>query len=158
MRDCEFFSFCLRVLLFDCLFICLNPYEEYMSWRIPDCCSSVFRFLHKNPEDSSEVPGGFLTDINPVSLWSSALLLYVSFSIVWSCDNNDPYFLLQNSLEIVSSALVDQSVANAKVFDKFQFERVGYFSVDPDSTPQKVRFTNKDKIKLIVWSTSSHIV
>lgn len=25
------------------------------------------RFFHKNPEDSSEVPGGFLSDINPVS-------------------------------------------------------------------------------------------
>ena len=26
------------------------------------------RFLHKNPEDPSEVPGGFITDINPVCL------------------------------------------------------------------------------------------
>lgn len=25
------------------------------------------RFLHKHPEDTSEVPNGFLTDINPVS-------------------------------------------------------------------------------------------
>lgn len=25
------------------------------------------RFLHKNPEDPSEVPGGFLSDLNPVS-------------------------------------------------------------------------------------------
>lgn len=27
----------------------------------------------------------------------------------------------------------------AKVLDKFQFERVGYFSVDPDSTEDKVQ-------------------
>ena len=26
------------------------------------------RFLHKNPEDPSEVPDGFVSDINPVSL------------------------------------------------------------------------------------------
>lgn len=25
------------------------------------------RFLHKNPEDSNEVPGGFLSDVNRVS-------------------------------------------------------------------------------------------
>lgn len=29
----------------------------------------------------------------------------------------------------------------AKVLDKFQFERVGYFSVDPDSTDEKVKKT-----------------
>ena len=28
---------------------------------------SLHRFLHKNPQDPSEVPGGFLSDINPVS-------------------------------------------------------------------------------------------
>lgn len=40
---------------------------------------------------------------------------------------------------MISSALVDTSVKRAKVFDKFQFERVGYFSVDSDSTADKVR-------------------
>lgn len=40
---------------------------------------------------------------------------------------------------MISSALVDTSVKGAKVFDKFQFERVGYFSVDSDSTADKVR-------------------
>ena len=37
-------------------------------------------------------------------------------------------------------ALVDCSVLKAKVFDKFQFERLGYFSVDPDSTEDLVSF------------------
>lgn len=40
---------------------------------------------------------------------------------------------------MISSALVDTSVKGAKVFDKFQFERVGYFSVDSDSTADKVQ-------------------
>lgn len=40
---------------------------------------------------------------------------------------------------MISSALVDTSVKGAKVLDKFQFERVGYFSVDPDSTEDKVQ-------------------
>lgn len=34
---------------------------------------------------------------------------------------------------------MDCSVARAKPFDKFQFERLGYFSVDPDSHEGQVR-------------------
>lgn len=39
---------------------------------------------------------------------------------------------------MVEAALVDCSVALAKPFDKFQFERLGYFSVDPDSRQGQV--------------------
>ncbi|XP_041130173.1 glutamine--tRNA ligase-like [Polyodon spathula] len=74
-------------------------------------------FLHKNPEDPSEVPGGFLSDINP------------------------------NSLQLIEDAMVDRSVAGAKVFDQFQFERVGYFSVDPDSTESKLVFNRTVTLK-----------
>lgn len=34
--------------------------------------------------------------------------------------------------------MVDSSVLSARPFDKFQFERLGYFSVDPDSEEGKV--------------------
>lgn len=56
-------------------------------------------------------------------------------------------------MHLISSALVDTSVKGAKVFDKFQFERVGYFSVDPDSTADKVQ---KDKrfLKQRVYESS----
>ncbi|XP_016140711.1 glutamine--tRNA ligase-like [Sinocyclocheilus grahami] len=74
-------------------------------------------FLHKNPEDPAEVPAGFLSDINP------------------------------NSLTVIESALVDRSVGKAKVFDKFQFERVGYFSLDPDSTSEKLVFNRTVTLK-----------
>lgn len=67
-------------------------------------------FQHKNPEDKAEVPGGFVSDCN------------------------------QDSLRIIREAHVDQSVKDAKVYDKFQFERNGYFSVDPDSTGNKLVF------------------
>jgi len=54
------------------------------------------------------VPHGFLSDINPSS-----------------------------KKEIV--AYMDNSLAEtAKVYDKFQFERIGFFSVDPDTKPNKV--------------------
>ncbi|XP_034067049.1 glutamine--tRNA ligase [Gymnodraco acuticeps] len=74
-------------------------------------------FLHKYPEDPSEVPNGFLTDINPLSMHT------------------------------ISSALVDTSVKGAKVLDKFQFERVGYFSLDPDSTADKLVFNRTVTLK-----------
>jgi len=34
--------------------------------------------------------------------------------------------------------MVDTSVQNAVIYDKFQFERNGYFSVDPDTKPGQV--------------------
>ncbi|KAK9405997.1 glutamine-tRNA ligase [Crotalus adamanteus] len=74
-------------------------------------------FLHKNPEDSTEVPGGFLSDINP------------------------------DSLHVIEEALVDRSVYGAKPFTKFQFERLGYFSVDPDSTNAKLVFNRTVTLK-----------
>ncbi len=43
------------------------------------------------------------------------------------------------SLETVS-AFVEPSVASAKAGDRFQFERLGYFCVDPDSKPGKPVF------------------
>ncbi|KAI4471534.1 glutamine-trna ligase [Holotrichia oblita] len=39
----------------------------------------------------------------------------------------------QNTLKVLTS-FADKSLLTAKVYDKFQFERLGYFSVDPDST------------------------
>ena len=35
----------------------------------PPIPPSLYRFLHKNPQDPSEVPGGFLSDTNPVSIF-----------------------------------------------------------------------------------------
>lgn len=43
---------------------------------------------------------------------------------------------------------MDTSVKGAKVLDKFQFERVGYFSLDPDSTEEKVK---KKKVRLSLF-------
>ena len=48
-------------------------------------------------------------------------------------------FLLQNSLQVVEGALVDRSVQGARPLDVWQFERLGYFSVDSDSTRDRVR-------------------
>jgi glutaminyl-tRNA synthetase len=57
----------------------------------------------------------------------------------------DPYDLAENkdvldnlnpnSVEILTGAKLEPSLANAKLEDRYQFERVGYFCLDPDSTP-----------------------
>ncbi len=41
-----------------------------------------------------------------------------------------------NSLERLTSCFVEPSLKYAAVGSRFQFERLGYFSVDPDSTPE----------------------
>jgi glutaminyl-tRNA synthetase len=45
-----------------------------------------------------------------------------------------------NSLVVVEGAKVEPVLAAAKIGDRFQFERLGYFCVDPDSQPGKPVF------------------
>src|SRR3984885_336816 len=44
------------------------------------------------------------------------------------------------SLEVVSGAKLEPSLRGAKPGAGYQFERLGYFSVDPDTTPEKLVF------------------
>ncbi|XP_063379722.1 probable glutamine--tRNA ligase isoform X1 [Cydia fagiglandana] len=73
-------------------------------------------FKHKNPEDPSEVPGGFLSDCR------------------------------SDTLRVVQ-ALADRSIRGAKVYDKFQFERIGFFSVDPDTNADNIVFNRTVSLK-----------
>jgi glutaminyl-tRNA synthetase len=57
-------------------------------------------------------------------------------------DNLNP-----NSLEIISDAKLEPSLANAKLEDRYQFERVGYFCLDPDSAPGKLVFNRTLPLK-----------
>jgi glutaminyl-tRNA synthetase len=52
-----------------------------------------------------------------------------------------------NSLEILNGAKLEPSLANAKLEDRFQFERVGYFCLDPDSMPGKLVFNRTLPLK-----------
>nr|CAG4649950.1 EOG090X01EL [Sida crystallina] len=51
-----------------------------------------------------------------------------------------------DSLTIVRAA-ADKSICTAKVYNKFQFERVGYFSVDPDSSSDNLVFNRTVLLK-----------
>lgn len=48
-------------------------------------------------------------------------------------------FLNPNSLEIIN-AFVEPSLQTAKIGERFQFQRLGYFAVDDDSTAEKLVF------------------
>ena len=53
-----------------------------------------------------------------------------------------------DSLKVIDNAKVEPWLAdNAKVEDKFQFQRIGYFCVDPDSTPEKLVFNRTIGLK-----------
>ncbi len=48
-------------------------------------------------------------------------------------------FLNPDSLKVVTG-YVEPSLKDAQALDHFQFQRLGYFNVDPDSTPEKLVF------------------
>jgi glutaminyl-tRNA synthetase len=52
-----------------------------------------------------------------------------------------------NSLEVLPAAKVEPSVRGAKAGGSFQFERNGYFAVDPDSTAEKLVFNRSVSLK-----------
>lgn len=52
-----------------------------------------------------------------------------------------------NSLEIISHAKLEPSLKNARAGDRFQFERLGYFCVDPDTSAEKLVFNRTVALK-----------
>jgi glutaminyl-tRNA synthetase len=51
------------------------------------------------------------------------------------------------SLEVIANAKLEPSLAVAKPGTRYQFERLGYFSVDPDSKPRKPVFNRTVALK-----------
>ena len=49
-------------------------------------------------------------------------------------------FIDPNSLEVIKAAKLEPSLAGAPAGSRYQFERLGYFCVDRDSTPDKMVF------------------
>jgi glutaminyl-tRNA synthetase len=74
-------------------------------------------FNRPNPEDVDEDSQTFLDNINP------------------------------DSLEIIVNAWVEPSLAGTKSGERLQFERLGYFTVDKDSSPEKLVFNRTVPLK-----------
>jgi glutaminyl-tRNA synthetase len=47
-------------------------------------------------------------------------------------------FLNPHSLETLSNCMIEPMIKSLQHYDRFQFERLGYFCVDPDSTSQRL--------------------
>ena len=60
-------------------------------------------------------------------------------------------YINPNSLEIIPSAFIEPSLANATMDDRFQFIRKGYFCLDKDSTSDKLVFNRTVTLK-DTWS------
>ena len=48
---------------------------------------------------------------------------------------------------VIGRAFIEPALQNAQSGDKFQFERIGYFCVDPDSKPGKMVFNRTVSLK-----------
>jgi len=56
------------------------------------------------------------------------------------------HFMNPTSLQIIKG-FVEPSISSAKIGDKFQFQRIGYFNVDKDSTAEKLVFNKTVGLK-----------
>jgi glutaminyl-tRNA synthetase len=56
-------------------------------------------------------------------------------------------FLNKDSLRVLGECYIEPFVKNARPLDNFQFERLGYFNVDPDSTTDKLVFNRTVSLK-----------
>ena len=52
-----------------------------------------------------------------------------------------------DSLKVLNNCFVEEYLKNAKPLDQFQFQRIGYFNVDLDSTPDKLVFNRTVSLK-----------
>jgi len=50
-------------------------------------------------------------------------------------------------LKVLTNCYVEPSLKNVKALDQFQFQRLGYFNVDPDTTPEKLIFNRTVSLK-----------
>ena len=56
-------------------------------------------------------------------------------------------FLNPDSLKVLTECYVEPFVKSAKPLSNFQFERLGYFNIDPDSTPDQMVFNRTVSLK-----------
>jgi len=62
-------------------------------------------------------------------------------------DRDFKEFLNPDSLKILYPAYIEPSVKDSIPFSNFQFQRIGYFNVDPDSTPDRMVFNRTVSLK-----------
>ena len=56
-------------------------------------------------------------------------------------------FINPNSLEVLRGCKVEPAVKGLRPLERFQFERTGYFCIDPDTTPERLVINRTVKLK-----------
>ncbi len=72
------------------------------------------------------------------------------FSVENPSEEKDKDFrelLNPDSLKVLTNCKVEPWLKEAKALDNFQFQRIGYFNVDPDSTPENLVFNRTVSLK-----------
>ncbi len=73
--------------------------------------------------------------------------LFIKENPVEDKDLDYKQFLNQNSLEILKGCLLEPALKDASYGERFQFERLGYFCLDPDSTDKNLVFNRTITLK-----------
>jgi glutaminyl-tRNA synthetase len=71
-------------------------------------------------------------------------------------DRDISELLNPDSLKILTRCYVEADLANAKPYDHFQFQRIGYFNLDPDSKDGKLVFNRTVSLK-DTWNKISKV-
>jgi glutaminyl-tRNA synthetase len=74
-------------------------------------------------------------------------LLTVAEASEMDDDKDFTDYLNPQSLEVIERAFLEPGVRGAAPGTHYQFERLGYFTVDPDSTPEKLVFNRTVTLK-----------
>jgi glutaminyl-tRNA synthetase len=95
-----------------------------------------------NPSDGRKIKGTLHWVSDAGSLPAEVRLYDRLFTKEHPGEDGDDFLadLNPNACEVVAGARVEPALGQAAVGERFQFERVGYFCVDPDSTPGKLVF------------------
>ena len=96
--------------------------------------------LGKNPEGRKVK--GVIHWVSEVHSLPAELRLYDRLFTLPQPDNEENFLdaLNPNSLKVIPTCRVEASLASAEPENRFQFERVGYFCLDKDSTSDKLVF------------------
>ena len=83
------------------------------------------------------------TTVCTEAIWETTAINFELCILPNSLEVQFPFKILfthfpQSSLQVLENVMVDRSVTNAPPLSRFQFERVGYFCMDSDSTEGKV--------------------
>lgn len=105
----------------------------------------------KSGHDTSGLsPKGVIHWLNAVTAVPAEIRLYERLFAVENPAAEEGDFkdyLNPNSLEVLSTALVEPSIRSAKPGEYFQFLRKGYFTPDPDTSPEKPVFNKTVGLK-----------